>query len=541
MRFCMGALILLLMLPAPAQEQPWSERFPALGERVSHLDQRLASPDAAVRIRVLSELTYFRPRDSKVYPPFLRALLEDPSPEVRGEALKLLREHHVFLGPDELPDSFHVHSVGEFRWRDPAELERVRDMAERVDRSEGGWAIFALGLVGDHEAIPLARAQLESRNVFVRHSAAVALVQLGQREEGMEALRLITVAEDDESGFYRYRAAEDLVRFGEWEAIHVLVDLMEWTDHLGNASGPREILEDLTGRYFPTAAAARAAVEEGLMPDRQEPGRYDAGGSELWVPPSLVGPESFPIVDQQINPGCGYHWVLHAGSEAITLTGGRKIIVSGTMPHGVSYTWSQETILALFGGPQFSPGETRTSGPFSTTGSNVQSFDFDTELDYTDEHGRTGVVRQRIRCVRHHEGSPPGESGGILGGVPDGTPEGIPGGIRGGTPGGVPGGILEDLPGEDQPVYPSGDLRPPERTTFVSPQYPEVARKARAGGRVILEIVVGRTGDVEGVKILRSNPLFDLAAVEAVKMWKYRPALQGGRPVRAYLTVVVEF
>jgi len=36
-------------------------------------------------------------------------------------------------------------------------------------------------------------------------------------------------------------------------------------------------------------------------------------------------------------------------------------------------------------------------------------------------------------------------------------------------------------------------------------------------------------------------PLFDQAAVEAVKKWKYQPALQGGRPVKVYLTVIVEF
>ena len=75
----------------------------------------------------------------------------------------------------------------------------------------------------------------------------------------------------------------------------------------------------------------------------------------------------------------------------------------------------------------------------------------------------------------------------------------------------------------------------------MKPVYPEVARKARAEGKVILEIVVDRTGDVEAVKVLRSNPLFDQAAIEAVKMWKYQPAFQGGRPVRVYLTVVVEF
>ena len=43
----------------------------------------------------------------------------------------------------------------------------------------------------------MARAQLASKNVFVRHSAALALVQLGQTKEGVEALHRILDAEDD--------------------------------------------------------------------------------------------------------------------------------------------------------------------------------------------------------------------------------------------------------------------------------------------------------------------------------------------------------
>lgn len=263
--------MLLLAPAAPAEEQLWSERFPSIAQRIAHLDRRLTAPDAAIRKRVLTELTYFRPRDSKLYPPFLRALLEDPSPEVRGQAVELLWEHSVFLGSEELPDFFHVPLVGDFRWRDPAELERVRNLAGTRDAPSGGWAIHALGLVGDDKAIPLARALLKSTNTFVRHSAALALVQLGQRQEGIEALRRITDAgaEEDESGYYRYRAAEYLARFGERQAIDVLIDLIE--SRGGYSSGPREILEDLTGQYFLTVAAARAWRQKHSGATRESP------------------------------------------------------------------------------------------------------------------------------------------------------------------------------------------------------------------------------------------------------------------------------
>ena len=270
--FAVCCLVLVLAAPAAAQERTWCERFPAVARRVPHLDRRLAADQVVIRKRVVTELTYFRPRDSKVYPPFLRALLKDPSPEVRGEAVERLWEHHVFLAHEELPASFHVHAVGEFRWKDPAEVARVRDLALRRDDPAGGWATHALALVGDKGAVPLARVQLDSKNVFVRHSAALALVQLGQTKEGVAALHRITDSGDDETGYYRYRAAEALVRLGDSQALDVLIALMEGKVRQSYADGPREILEDLTGRYFLTAAEARAwrkaNAEPGAAPDR---------------------------------------------------------------------------------------------------------------------------------------------------------------------------------------------------------------------------------------------------------------------------------
>ncbi|HET8667627.1 MAG TPA: hypothetical protein VFM10_06580 [Terriglobales bacterium] len=119
--------------------------------------------------------------------------------------------------------------------------------------------------------------------------------------------------------------------------------------------------------------------------------------------PDLVGPDSFPIVDQAVNPGCTYSWILQAGSAPITLIGGRIIGLEGSLFGTVPdtfYHWDQETIKPLFGAPTFLAGERRQSGTYATTGDSIQSFDFNTELDFTGPGGDTGVVRQRISCVR---------------------------------------------------------------------------------------------------------------------------------------------
>jgi protein TonB len=126
--------------------------------------------------------------------------------------------------------------------------------------------------------------------------------------------------------------------------------------------------------------------------------------------------------------------------------------------------------------------------------------------------------------------------------MPDGVDGGIHGVGGGGSGGNGTGGMgaLSGLP-SDSPILLGADVTSPERILYVQPLYPEIARKIRAEGVVILEIVVGRSGDVVEVKILRSHPLFDTAAVEAVKRWKYRPAMLGAQPVRVYMTIRVEF
>jgi TonB family protein len=54
--------------------------------------------------------------------------------------------------------------------------------------------------------------------------------------------------------------------------------------------------------------------------------------------------------------------------------------------------------------------------------------------------------------------------------------------------------------------------------------------------------VVAEDGSVESVEVLAStNPLFTDAAVDAVRKWRYRPASMGGRPVRVFFSVVVDF
>jgi protein TonB len=91
------------------------------------------------------------------------------------------------------------------------------------------------------------------------------------------------------------------------------------------------------------------------------------------------------------------------------------------------------------------------------------------------------------------------------------------------------------------PIRVSGPIKPPLRIHDVMPVYPEAARLARVEGTVIIEAVIGPTGNVVEAKILRSRPLLDEAALVAVRQWQYTPTLLGGMPVPVVMTVTVTF
>ena len=86
-----------------------------------------------------------------------------------------------------------------------------------------------------------------------------------------------------------------------------------------------------------------------------------------------------------------------------------------------------------------------------------------------------------------------------------------------------------------------GAIREPKKLTHVNPVYPDIAKQARVQGIVILECTIGPQGDVTDVKVLRSIPLLDGAAVTAVRQWRYVPTLLNGVPVPVIMTVTVNF
>jgi len=65
--------------------------------------------------------------------------------------------------------------------------------------------------------------------------------------------------------------------------------------------------------------------------------------------------------------------------------------------------------------------------------------------------------------------------------------------------------------------------------------------QAGVHGTVILELTIGEDGAVSNVRVLRSIPLLDAAAVDAARKWRYTPTLLNGRAVSIILTATVPF
>ena len=75
----------------------------------------------------------------------------------------------------------------------------------------------------------------------------------------------------------------------------------------------------------------------------------------------------------------------------------------------------------------------------------------------------------------------------------------------------------------------------------VKPVYPAIAQSARVAGVVTIEATIGPDGKVIDAKVVRSVPLLDQAALDAVRQWEYMPTLLNGVPVPVLTTVTVNF
>jgi TonB family protein len=76
----------------------------------------------------------------------------------------------------------------------------------------------------------------------------------------------------------------------------------------------------------------------------------------------------------------------------------------------------------------------------------------------------------------------------------------------------------------------------------VEPEFTDAARKAKYQGTVEVSIIVDADGTVRDARVVHAVGLgLDERALEAVKLWKFKPGTKDGRAVPVYAQINVTF
>src|SRR5262245_35012574 len=132
--------------------------------------------------------------------------------------------------------------------------------------------------------------------------------------------------------------------------------------------------------------------------------------------------------------------------------------------------------------------------------------------------------------------SPPSSGTGDGGGIGRGKGRGVGESEGPGTGPGKDGGCC------DGTFAIGGDVSAPTVIYRVEPEYSEEARRARYQGTVVLQAVIRRDGQVDMIYLVRSLGFgLDQNTIEALKKWRFRPAMKDGMPVDSTLNIEVRF
>ena len=97
--------------------------------------------------------------------------------------------------------------------------------------------------------------------------------------------------------------------------------------------------------------------------------------------------------------------------------------------------------------------------------------------------------------------------------------------------------------GVAEPVYrPGHGVSIPHATYMPMAEYSDKARKKKINGNVMLSAIITSTGEVADVKVEKGLGYgLDEKALEAVRRWKFQPAMKDGKPVSVGIVIETNF
>jgi periplasmic protein TonB len=127
--------------------------------------------------------------------------------------------------------------------------------------------------------------------------------------------------------------------------------------------------------------------------------------------------------------------------------------------------------------------------------------------------------------------------------ISDGTPDGDPSST------GIPLTVAPVKPPDPPPAVKKAPAKPIRIGSMessqlihkVQPAYPSMARQLRVQGVVEFTAVIGKTGSIQNLQLVRGHPMLVKAAEEAILQWKYKPTLLNGEPVEVITDILVNF
>jgi TonB family protein len=87
-----------------------------------------------------------------------------------------------------------------------------------------------------------------------------------------------------------------------------------------------------------------------------------------------------------------------------------------------------------------------------------------------------------------------------------------------------------------------GGVSAPQLIHSVQPEFTDEARQAKYQGAVEIQLIVDSNGNPENIQIVKHLGMgLDQKAIDAVRQYKFHPAMYQGHPVPVRLVVDVDF
>ena len=97
------------------------------------------------------------------------------------------------------------------------------------------------------------------------------------------------------------------------------------------------------------------------------------------------------------------------------------------------------------------------------------------------------------------------------------------------------------IPQYGEPVHLSEDSARALVVHSVEPVYPHEAMAQKLKGTVVLQVVIGRDGTVQDLKLVRGYFVLAKAAIAAVKQWRFQPYNVNGRVLQTQTVITINF